>query len=216
MSALADHFAVEAADLHGPAEAGHVLIGLDGCACAVLSLRAFLPTCLSGSLNSSPPKEGPDMFRSLSAFALAVRARLLRLPRRPRPYQARSPINPAPPFRARPSRSPARAGRCRRRLGSRGEYSFPNLAERDLSRSPRRCSGFAPATRDVVVSGSNVEVPAITLALAEPQRHGRRQRDEIRHGADRRAGDDERGHRAKCWRARRRRTTATCCARCRA
>jgi iron complex outermembrane receptor protein len=49
--------------------------------------------------------------------------------------------------------------------GSRGEYSFPNLAN-GTYRVAVTLPGFADATRDVVVSGSNVEVPAISLALA--------------------------------------------------
>ena len=43
--------------------------------------------------------------------------------------------------------------------GSRGEYSFPNLANGPY-RITATLSGFAPATRDVVVAGgSNVDVP---------------------------------------------------------
>jgi outer membrane receptor for ferrienterochelin and colicins len=50
--------------------------------------------------------------------------------------------------------------------GARGEYSFPNLANGSY-RVTATLSGFAPATRDVAVNGgSNVEVPALTLALA--------------------------------------------------
>jgi outer membrane receptor protein involved in Fe transport len=49
--------------------------------------------------------------------------------------------------------------------GARGEYNFPNVAN-GTYRVNATLSGFAPATRDVVVSGSNVEVPVISLALA--------------------------------------------------
>ena len=48
--------------------------------------------------------------------------------------------------------------------GPRGEYSFPNLANGTYHLTAT-LSGFAPATRDVVVSGANVEVPVISLAL---------------------------------------------------
>ena len=48
--------------------------------------------------------------------------------------------------------------------GPRGEYSFPNLAN-GTYRITVTLSGFAPATRDVVVSGANVAVPVISLAL---------------------------------------------------
>ena len=49
--------------------------------------------------------------------------------------------------------------------GSRGEYSFTNVAN-GTYKLTAVLPGFAPATSDVVVSGSNVEVPAITLSLA--------------------------------------------------
>jgi iron complex outermembrane receptor protein len=49
--------------------------------------------------------------------------------------------------------------------GSRGEYSFANLAN-GTYKVTALLPGFAPATREVVVSGSNVEVPAISLSLA--------------------------------------------------
>src|SRR5258707_574026 len=50
--------------------------------------------------------------------------------------------------------------------GSRGEYSFPNLAN-GAYRVTVALSGFAPATSDVMVGGgSNVDVPVISLALA--------------------------------------------------
>ena len=49
--------------------------------------------------------------------------------------------------------------------GSSGEYSFTNLANGSY-KVTASLSGFAPGTRDVVVSGANVEVPAISLALA--------------------------------------------------
>ena len=49
--------------------------------------------------------------------------------------------------------------------GSSGEYSFTNLANGSYKVTVT-LSGFAPGTRDVVVSGANVEVPAISLALA--------------------------------------------------
>jgi outer membrane receptor protein involved in Fe transport len=49
--------------------------------------------------------------------------------------------------------------------GSRGEYSFANVAN-GTYKLTAMLPGFAPATSDVVVSGSNVEVPAITLSLA--------------------------------------------------
>ena len=49
--------------------------------------------------------------------------------------------------------------------GSSGEYSFTNLANGSY-KVTATLSGFAPGTRDVVVSGANVEVPAISLALA--------------------------------------------------
>jgi len=50
--------------------------------------------------------------------------------------------------------------------GSRGDYSFPNLAN-GAYRVTVTLSGFAPATRDVVVGGgSNVDVPVISLGLA--------------------------------------------------
>ena len=48
--------------------------------------------------------------------------------------------------------------------GPRGEYSFANLAN-GTYRIAVTLSGFAPNTRDVVVSGANVEVPVISLAL---------------------------------------------------
>ena len=48
--------------------------------------------------------------------------------------------------------------------GSRGEYSFANLAN-GTYKVAVTLSGFAPSTRDVVVSGANVEVPVISLAL---------------------------------------------------
>ena len=49
--------------------------------------------------------------------------------------------------------------------GSRGDYNFANLAN-GTYHVTATLSGFAPATRDVAVSGANVEVPAISLALA--------------------------------------------------
>jgi outer membrane receptor protein involved in Fe transport len=49
--------------------------------------------------------------------------------------------------------------------GSRGDYSFP-LPGNGTYRVNATLSGFAPATREVVVTGSNVEVPAISLAIA--------------------------------------------------
>jgi outer membrane receptor protein involved in Fe transport len=49
--------------------------------------------------------------------------------------------------------------------GSRGEYSFANVAT-GTYKVNAILPGFAPATRDVVVSGTNVEVPAISLSLA--------------------------------------------------
>ena len=49
--------------------------------------------------------------------------------------------------------------------GARGEYSFANVAN-GTYKVNAILPGFAPATRDVVVSGSNVEVPAISLSLA--------------------------------------------------
>jgi outer membrane receptor protein involved in Fe transport len=49
--------------------------------------------------------------------------------------------------------------------GSRGEYSFTNAAN-GTYKVTAMLPGFAPATDDVVVSGSNVELPAITLSLA--------------------------------------------------
>jgi outer membrane receptor protein involved in Fe transport len=49
--------------------------------------------------------------------------------------------------------------------GPRGEYSFPDAANGNY-RITVTLQGFATATRDVTVSGSNVEVPAISLALA--------------------------------------------------
>ena len=48
--------------------------------------------------------------------------------------------------------------------GARGEYSFANLAN-GTYRVAVTLSGFAPNTREVVVSGANVEVPVISLAL---------------------------------------------------
>ena len=48
--------------------------------------------------------------------------------------------------------------------GPRGEYSFANLAN-GTYRVAVTLSGFAPNTRDVVVSGANIEVPVISLAL---------------------------------------------------
>ena len=48
--------------------------------------------------------------------------------------------------------------------GPRGEYSFANLAN-GTYRIAVTLSGFAPNTRDVVVSGANIEVPVISLAL---------------------------------------------------
>ena len=48
--------------------------------------------------------------------------------------------------------------------GPRGEYSFANLAN-GTYRIAVTLSGFAPNTRDVIVSGANVEVPVISLAL---------------------------------------------------
>ncbi len=48
--------------------------------------------------------------------------------------------------------------------GPRGDYSFANLAN-GTYRIAVTLSGFAPNTRDVVVSGANVEVPVISLAL---------------------------------------------------
>ena len=75
--------------------------------------------------------------------------------------------------------------------------------------------GFSQATRDVVVAGADVTVPAIVLERRQPERNRRRQRDEGRRRARERARDDERRDGARSWRARRRSTTATCCARCR-
>jgi len=49
--------------------------------------------------------------------------------------------------------------------GSRGEYSFTNVAN-GTYKVNAMLPGFAPAVRDVVVSGTNVEVPAISLSLA--------------------------------------------------
>ena len=49
--------------------------------------------------------------------------------------------------------------------GSRGEYSFANVAN-GTYKVNAMLPGFAPAVRDVVVSGTNVEVPAISLSLA--------------------------------------------------
>ena len=48
--------------------------------------------------------------------------------------------------------------------GPRGEYSFANLAN-GTYRIAVTLSGFAPSTRAVVVSGANIEVPVISLAL---------------------------------------------------
>src|SRR6185503_9219253 len=48
--------------------------------------------------------------------------------------------------------------------GPRGEYSFPNLANGAYHLTVT-LSGFAPAARDVAVSGANVEVPVISLAI---------------------------------------------------
>jgi outer membrane receptor protein involved in Fe transport len=49
--------------------------------------------------------------------------------------------------------------------GPRGDYSFANVAN-GTCKVTAMLPGFAPATREVVVSGSNVEVPAISLSLA--------------------------------------------------
>jgi outer membrane receptor protein involved in Fe transport len=49
--------------------------------------------------------------------------------------------------------------------GPRGEYSFPDLTS-GTYRITVTLPGFATATRDVTVGGSNVEMPAISLALA--------------------------------------------------
>jgi outer membrane receptor protein involved in Fe transport len=49
--------------------------------------------------------------------------------------------------------------------GPSGDYSFPNLAN-GAYRITVTLSGFAAATRDVTVAGSNVQVPAISLSLA--------------------------------------------------
>ena len=71
--------------------------------------------------------------------------------------------------------------------GPRGEYSFSNLAN-GTYRVTVTLSGFAPATRDVVVEGgSNVDVPAITLALAGLSDTIVVSAHESRVGADRRA-----------------------------
>jgi outer membrane receptor protein involved in Fe transport len=48
--------------------------------------------------------------------------------------------------------------------GPRGEYSFANLANGTYHVAVT-LSGFAPGAREVVVSGTNVEVPVISLAL---------------------------------------------------
>src|SRR5882724_2038361 len=49
--------------------------------------------------------------------------------------------------------------------GPRGEYSFPGVAN-GTHRVTVTLQGFATATRDITVSGSNVEMPPISLALA--------------------------------------------------
>ena len=151
------------------------------------------------------------MFRSLSAFALLC---ALASPAAAQTASVSGTITDqsgaaVPGARRHPHRpgGPVDDVRIARR------YSFPNLAN-GTYRVTATLSGFAPSTRDVDVSGSNVEVPAMNLALAGLS-------DTIVVSATKSdsalidAPATISVSPAKCWRERASRTTAICCARCR-
>ena len=96
--------------------------------------------------------------------------------------------------------------------GSRGEVQLPQRRQRHLQGhgdAPRVRAGDARRRRQRIERRGAGDHPV----ARQPDRHDRRQRVAFGYRADRRAGDDERWSPAKRWRARRRRTTATCCAR---
>ena len=118
----------------------------------------------SGTLDCSPSKEGPACFARCYTLALVC---ALAAPAAAQTASVSGTITDqtgaAVPGATVTLDGPG--GTAYGDSGSRGEYSFTNLANGSY-KVTATLSGFAPGTRDVVVSGANVEVPAISLALA--------------------------------------------------
>ena len=179
--------------------------------CAQSCRPRFNSHCTSGYPRLQPVEGGARMLRLALHARARLRARHAR--RRPDRHRLRHDHRSNRRRRSRRDRHARRPGRLRvGDLGIARRIQLHQPRERHLQ-GDRDAVGLRARRRATWWSAARTWRCRRSAWRSPASATRRRQRHEVRDGADRRPGHDERRHQRRRSRARRRRTTATCCAR---